>query len=466
MATKDTVVQELVVNTLTQAQFDAAKEAGTLSPYELYGTPDTSVRLPILTPMWFDHIANDVSWLRADTFSWQSGDVYIAAYEHLLDDYENREEGDTAYRLSVDSNETGESLYNYYVRNIAVGEKIYSESGGPILGVLESVSSGEYDIYTIVVKKTDGTSTEYSGDIYKDSYRDRFDEYDDFSVAYYLAKDGHKICLGSSSVNTIQENAVITAYEQTGVAWYYLLDTVNKQFKLPRSKHNKYADTLGVVGTGISLGLTDGSNNFGLVRSEYSAGVRGSAYGAAFGQTGNQDYDNYHNNLGVTEDPTKSGVIAQQAQDTDQYKYLYFYVGNFEQDAIEQTAGLNAELFNGKADVDLSNMSASQSAKETIVGWVIPDYSAGISLSGWQATNTDFTVPCAGYIQVFMATVGSALDTFYIDDIPCCAIVNSFTNYVGDAVGGRFIEGGVHTFRCFAPSRTQSVIFYPCKGVN
>jgi hypothetical protein len=31
--------------------------------------------------------------------------------------------------------------------------------------------------------------------------------------------------------------------------------------------------------------------------------------------------------------------------------YLYFYVGNFEQSAIEQTAGLNAELFNGKADV-------------------------------------------------------------------------------------------------------------------
>lgn len=38
----DTVVQELVINTLTQAQFDAAKEAGTLTPYELYGTPDTS----------------------------------------------------------------------------------------------------------------------------------------------------------------------------------------------------------------------------------------------------------------------------------------------------------------------------------------------------------------------------------------------------------------------------------------
>ena len=25
---------------------------------------------------WTDHILNDVSWLRADTFSWQPGNVY------------------------------------------------------------------------------------------------------------------------------------------------------------------------------------------------------------------------------------------------------------------------------------------------------------------------------------------------------------------------------------------------------
>lgn len=39
---------------------------------------------------WSDHILNNISWLRADTFSWQSGDVYVAAYEHLLEDFENR----------------------------------------------------------------------------------------------------------------------------------------------------------------------------------------------------------------------------------------------------------------------------------------------------------------------------------------------------------------------------------------
>lgn len=135
--------------------------------------------------------------------------------------------------------------------------------------------------------------------------------------------------------------------------------------------------------------------------------------------------------------------------------------GTLNQEQMDWSAW--ASSLASRATTDMNNITST--GKETVVGWGMPDYSAGISLSGWQATNTNFTVPCAGYIQVFMATVGGALETFYIDDIPCCAIINSFTNYVGNAVGGRFIEGGVHTFRSATPSRTQSVIFYPCKGV-
>ena len=35
---------------------------------------------------WSDCIMNDVSWLRADTFSWQDGGIYVAAYNHLVAD--------------------------------------------------------------------------------------------------------------------------------------------------------------------------------------------------------------------------------------------------------------------------------------------------------------------------------------------------------------------------------------------
>lgn len=38
--------------------------------------------------------------------------------------------------------------------------------------------------------------------------------------------------------------------------------------------------------------------------------------------------------------------------------YLYFYVGQYSQTAIEQTAGLNAELFNGKLDITSAQAQA------------------------------------------------------------------------------------------------------------
>lgn len=245
---------------------------------DLAFTPDNSLKGNIFDFKWADHLLNDISWLRADTFSWQSGDVYVAAYNHLVADFE----GTTA-------------------------------------------------------------ETETIGDI---------------EITFYRAEDKHKICLPD------QEDKVLELYNATGVAWYYILDTANKQFKLPRSKHNKYADTLGVVGNGKTLGLTDGVSTFGIAGSNNTL----NSAGAYIARSGNDTLLNVGEQIagwtgatangktiGVTTDSTKSGIIAQQEQDTDQYKYLYFYVGNFERDAVEQTAGINTETFNNKADRNLMN---------------------------------------------------------------------------------------------------------------
>ena len=100
---------------------------------------------------WSDHQINDVQWLRGDTFSWQSGAVYQAAYQHLVDDID------------------GKSLQT------------------------ETVA---------------GTT-----------------------ISFYLADDGHKICPDT------QESNVSAIFTATGVAWYYILDTVNQRFKLPRTQY-------------------------------------------------------------------------------------------------------------------------------------------------------------------------------------------------------------------------------------
>ena len=218
---------------------------------------------------WADHLLNNVSWLRADTFSWQDGSVYEAAYDHLEADI------------------TGKSL-----------------------------------------------SSETVGGV---------------TVQFYLADDGHKICPAS------EESNVASIYSATGAAWYYIIDTINERFKLPRNKHEHYGDRP-VVGNGMTLGLTDGTTNAGLL---YNINNKLSAYTGVYGQPCGTTYSGSSSGsekgAGVTTDATKSGIISTPVQDTDQYKYLYFYVGNFTQTALENTAGLNASLFNGKADLNLLN---------------------------------------------------------------------------------------------------------------
>lgn len=261
----DTVLNELILQEVTQAEYKQLVKDNLLDENRVYLTPDNSLKGSLLDFKWADHLLNDISWLRADTFSWQSGDVYVAAYNHLAADFE----GTTA-------------------------------------------------------------ETETIGNI---------------EITFYRAEDKHKICLPD------QEDKLLELYNKTGVAWYYILDTENKQFKLPRSKHNKYADTVAVVGNGKSIGLTDGTNLYSVTNADtnrlaFNTGV----YGQTIPNTTSGSWVNGGFSTGVSADPEKSGLIAQQEQDTDQYKYLYFYVGNFERDAVEQTAGIVAEMFNGKAD--------------------------------------------------------------------------------------------------------------------
>jgi hypothetical protein len=222
---------------------------------------------------WTDCIMNDVSWLRADTFSWQSGSVYVSAYNHLVSD------------LSGTTAET------------------------------ETIGS--------------------------------------YTVTFYRADDGHKICLAD------QETTVANIYSETGIAWYYILDTNNTRFKLPRTKFG-FEGTRTNVGDLVEAGLPNitgsvASGRFGVYNGRYYSGAftvnPQDGYGAA-SNTG----ETYA--MRVNFDASISSSIygnSSTVQPPATQMYLYFYVGDYSQTAIEQTAGLNGELFNGKADVDLSN---------------------------------------------------------------------------------------------------------------
>lgn len=264
--------------------------------------------LPLLTFIWSDCIKNHPSWLRADTFSWQSGAVYQAVYAHLTADI------------------TGKTLQS------------------------ETIS---------------GTT-----------------------IQFYLADDGHKICPAS------EESNVAAIYAATGVAWYYIIDTTNQRFKLPRVspvKEMLVASTSApVVTNGVQPIFTDGSQNgslrqamknlSGYTHYMYADGVSVGEWGSTALKFGSQ---------------TGLKVDLSQTTSTSYFKgnkYLYFYVGQFTQTALENTAGVTTEVLNSKLDTDLGN--ATSIAKSTIISLLTPDYENAVQYTNNAPATYTTTEPC------------------------------------------------------------------------
>ena len=293
---------------------------------------------------WADHILNDVSWLRADTFSWQPGNVYIAVQDFLEENY-------TPQMLYCWGSANTEFVYSKK-RVPEVGDILYDSTGAPMTPTRTVVRFYGENVIDYSYSDSGGTH-EFMTQRYAEGNVEQLETETiaGITISYCRGANGLKIVPAS------QESNVQAIYNATGVAWYYVLDATNKRFKLPRSKHNRYAATLGVVGNGISLGLDNGTQNFGLTGTSISGdasavGKRQSIYGTTTGTSLGAATDVTNGKtFGLTTDPEKSGIIAQQEEDTDQYKYLYFYVGNFTPTAVQQTAGLNAEMFNNKVDV-------------------------------------------------------------------------------------------------------------------
>lgn len=283
----DTKVSNLVINNLTQEKYDELLASGQINPDELYCTPDSRASAVLFEAKWFDHIVDDMSWLRADNFTWHSGDVYKSAYEHL---------------------------------------------------------ASEYEAETTLGQQTDTI--------------------DGITIYYRLAEDGHKI------VPADREPDVQTLYEKTGVAWYYVLDQENKQFKLPRTKFGftGLRDAVGgYVTPGLpnitgeasmylanvgSLGVNVATGAFGLAVPEKlptatKTGTESTSVNTRFNFNANRSSSVYGN--GNTVQPKATQM------------YLYFYVGNFTKSALEQTAGITSEQLNAKADkTELETQLASK----------------------------------------------------------------------------------------------------------
>ena len=336
----DTKVSQLVINNLTQEKFEELKAKGELQEDQIYCTPDSGNGFDLFDIKWADHILNDPSWLRADNFSWHSGDVYKSAWEHLADDVNagiNRVEWHTDGTVNI-----------CYTRNInlQVGDSVYSDTSLTTeIGVVEATGSGitvsNNKVYHFYAVHSSGTSTT--------------ETISGVQIKYFLASDGHKICLQTQEAN------LSSLYENKGVAWYYILDPENKRFKLPRTKFG-FTGLRDTVGNYVPAGLPNITANFNAY--SYGSGGGSGAVTSAIGTPntlagGSQS--SYNFNIFAIDASRSSSTYgaSNTVQPRATQMYLYFYVGDWIKDKELVDVGTIAEGLNNKADVDLLNVTDS-----------------------------------------------------------------------------------------------------------
>ena len=396
----------------------------------------SSISIPLLTSVWQDHKINDISWLCADTFSWQSGLVYTAVYNHLLQEYNSCADvsdcglfyiGENSIhigRWKVGSAKTcvRDSSYDYTENDTTYYAWAYGDT--VIAGLLLD------GIYTLSETPQEDDSIFYSvnGVMFDTNKKIKTTRVEN-NVEYFLASDGHKIALAN------QENNVLNNYLAAGIAWFYILDITNTRFKLPRSTvghgqliksekdgdswYRLYSDGWCEQSIFTNRGASD-TVHLLLQMKTADYVINPTSYAQRYSWITSQSTTSFTYNAADDSSQNNDGTyrwyicgFAEKAPaESTQYKYLYFYIGQFTQTAIQQTAGINAELLNAKMDINASNanprlatyadLQAMQETLQAIINTEVRNMLGRIDYDNMVASfrPNNYVVPSNGYITI------------------------------------------------------------------
>lgn len=368
----------------------------------MMGIDNSSISL--LDYKFSDKVINNMSWVQSNG-SWYSGSTYTNVMSHLKEDIAFQ--ATSTPSIVVGSN--GDFTSGTYVRDSGEDKTIngityYAWSDTDTFYVILNVDdmSGSDALAALQgqpIYRYDSDESDMFLTIHKVA-KSASDTIDGITINFLVGSDGHRIIASSD------DTAFNNRYNANGgVAWYYILDITNNRFKLPRTKWNFVGTRSGSTGSFVPEALPNHTHfiisntttsNTNLTQSTPLA--RNSA-----GGLGNSDYTlcagttaaDVVSSSGATHGTYKSGALVQQ---TSTEMYLYFYIGGFNQTAIEQTAGINSSTINAKVDLDLNNMNASATSKKTIVGWGMPS-TTGTNLT-LGASGSTYTAPADGYFYL------------------------------------------------------------------
>lgn len=375
--------------------------------------------------IWSDTAISNVSWLISNS-SYHSGATYASFYEWLLQKRNEKYKQLFGWKRS-------ESLYWTDTETPQINDLVYGygHNSRIILGYVSAVDGS-----SITVNNT-YTANNTTGCV-------RYTSIDAFS--YIIDKDG---------INFVTNKDVAANYPSGynhNFDYDYVINTADTTFRLPIKV--KLASGNAVVGNGMAVGVTDGTYLAGL-RSTVANTVNSclNLYGEGLGIEDVTNGVATNKSLGITTDPTKSGIETSSSG-----LKLYFYVGETIQDAnVIAASGVLTKVVNS-----IDRTSATDRA--TVVGWGMPDYSAGIDVTSEFSAGQWWTATKAGW-YVISAGADSYFEIRASDNGTLIVAGAGPTPYILST--GTFVADVGQRLYCSKKSGSYPVaVYYPFKGAN
>lgn len=381
----------------------------------------------LFTPKFFDYILNNPSWLRADTFSWHSGELYKSAYEHLYNDFTNLPSSTvTYYAWSVQGSSSRFSVLYTLSETPSSGDDVYVEKTSGIVygGSVNSISGTTIDagldadggIVVTAIRDSSLDETKESSPTYLT------ETIGSTTINYYRTSDGHKIVMPD------QESNVESIYQEAGVSWYYILDTDNKLFKLPRTKYS-FTGLRDFVGNFVEAGLPDHTHQLDISTGYYNDDSGNSSVKATGTQANRATFSRITGTVSGNDTYGNSDTV----QPPSTQMYLYFYVGysstedelkatyvskeELEQDYLDRQSidknyiSKNGGTFNGSPIVKANTSGGNKIGLTVSQDWNSADlYSSFVE--GRAGVNQDKTLGRFGFKQTNTHTANFWIQSF------------------------------------------------------
>lgn len=263
----------------------------------------------------------------------------------------------------------------------------------------------------------------------------------DVVISYKQLDNGHKIVTDKTSYNSILEN--------TGTAWYYLLDLDSRTFVLPQTNgYMKYGNSNEFIKQ--SLPNLKGQTGYTVTSGDDETTAPFSKiFTSTYGSSSAPSYPAKFTCIRF-DASTSSDVYADDANvnPNSVQGYLYFYVG----DCVGTSNSVNLGDIKDKLDLDIANLKSDVTElKGNISKWETDYFDIAPSgLYSFDLSNTPFAnIPREAINIQIVGKVKTAQNGFKVDDY----VYPQFANYVGtvsktkEAGSTPYISGNVLSIR-------------------